>query len=252
MPDSRLFGLIGYPLSHSFSAKYFREKFQREGWDQCHYELFPLASVTELPGLIQEHPSLEGLNVTIPYKQQVLPYVNDRMAIPEGLDACNCIRIRDGVLSGFNTDIAGFRESLKPLLQPWHRQALVLGNGGAASAVRFALRELGLGFSTVSRQSRPGSDLTYNDLDQTLIDTHTLIINCTPLGMYPEIQACPEIPYQWLTAKHLLYDLVYNPARSLFLQKGEAMGAGIKNGEEMLVLQAEESWQIWNAGIGHF
>lgn len=249
MPDPRLFGLIGYPLSHSFSAKYFSEKFEREGWADCRYELFPLESVTDLPRLIHEHPSLEGLNVTIPYKQLVLPYLQDRSAIPQGLDACNCIRIRNGVLTGYNTDITGFRESLRPLLQPWHREALVLGHGGAAAAVLFALKELGIGALTVSRQQRTGAGLTYADLDERILQTHTLIINCTPLGMYPDIQACPDIPYQWLTPQHLLYDLVYNPARSLFLQKGEAMGTQIKNGEEMLILQAEESWRIWNEAV---
>ena len=251
MPDPRLFGLIGYPLSHSFSGKYFSEKFSREGWEDCRYELFPIPSVTGLPRLIEEHPFLEGLNVTIPYKQQVLPYLHDRSAIPAGLDACNCIRIRKGMLSGYNTDVTGFRESLRPLLQPWHTGALVLGKGGAAAAVLYALGELNIPAKLVSRQPQPGADLTYSDLDESLIRAHTIIINCTPLGMHPHTGTCPDIPYHWLTPEHLLYDLVYNPARTLFLQKGEERGAAVKNGEEMLILQAEESWRIWNAGAGH-
>lgn len=242
----RQFGLIGYPLSHSFSEKYFEDKFTREGLTDFSYKLFPLESVTRLPGLLKEHPGIEGLNVTIPYKKQVLQYLDDRENIPEGIDACNCMRIRNGKISGFNTDIIGFEESLKRLLKPHHKNALVLGSGGAAAAVKHVLRKLGISFRTVSRKKENTSLITYDGLDKEIIETSTLIVNTTPSGMYPNEDTFPDIPYQFLSAKHLLYDLVYNPAKTLFLQKGQERGAAIKNGEEMLVLQAEASWAIWN------
>jgi shikimate dehydrogenase len=242
----RQFGLIGYPLSHSFSKKYFTGKFEREGRGDCSYELFPLSGINELVPLLQKHPLLEGLNVTIPYKKQVLPFL-DSSALPAGLDACNCIRIQKGKLTGYNTDSIGFEKSLAPLLNAHHRQAMVLGNGGAAEAVMFVLKKLGIATELVSRSIRPGSTLTYDDITETHMRECTIIINTTPLGMYPATDHCPDIPYRFITPKHLLYDLVYNPATTLFLQKGGAQGATIKNGEEMLVLQAEESWRIWNS-----
>lgn len=244
----RLFGLIGYPLSHSFSEKYFTEKFEREGMTGCRYRLFPLTAITELKSLLAANPELEGLNVTIPYKKEVLSFLDDRDGIPEPLHACNCIRIREGKLQGFNTDWTGFEKSLRPLLQPHHTRALVLGNGGATAAVVYALGQMGIGYSIVSRQLHNGSSLTYASLDKKCIDTHRLVINTTPLGMYPDTGACPPIPYAYVGKQHLLYDLVYNPAKTLFLQKGEERGAVIKNGEEMLRIQAEESWAIWNSG----
>lgn len=243
----RLFGLIGYPLSHSFSEKYFTEKFEKEGITDCRYKLFPLESIDQLPALLKDNPGLEGLNVTIPYKKQVLAYLDRREDIPSALNACNCISIRNGKLCGYNTDWTGFEKSLFPLLLPHHTRALVLGNGGATAAVSFALKKLGIEFDIVSRTLHAGSTLTYNDLDEKTIRENTLIINTTPLGMYPNTDNCPSIPYQFITASHLLYDLLYNPAKTLFLQKGEERGAAIKNGEEMLVLQAEESWTIWNS-----
>lgn len=241
----RQFGLIGYPLSHSFSKKYFTEKFAKEGRADCHYELFPLSSISELPNLLAAHPLLEGLNVTIPYKKQVLPFL-DIVAIPAGLEACNCIRIQEGKLTGYNTDSIGFEQSLRPLLQSHHQKALVLGNGGAAEAVVYVLKKLGIKVELVSRSLHNGSSLTYADLTEMVMRDCTLIVNTTPLGMYPAVDNCPAIPYEYISNKHLLYDLVYNPGKTLFLQKGEARGAVIKNGEEMLVLQAEESWRIWN------
>lgn len=242
----RQFGLIGFPLSHSFSKKYFTRKFEKEGIVDCSYELYPLSSIDELPALLHEHPGIEGLNVTIPYKKAVLPHLHSS-AIPEGLQACNCIRIQAGTLTGYNTDATGFEKSLSPLLQPHHRKALVLGNGGAAEAVLFVLRKKGIAVSVVSRQLHTGSSLVYEQLTETVMREHTLIINTTPLGMYPVIDQCPALPYASVTPDHLLYDLVYNPQKTLFLQKGEEQGAVIKNGEEMLILQAEESWRIWNS-----
>ena len=243
----RQFGLIGFPLSHSFSKRFFTEKFEREGLTDCGYELYPLQSIAELPGLLKKIPALEGLNVTIPYKKQVIPFLNEREGIPSSLDACNCIRIRDGKLTGYNTDIFGFRQSLQPLLQSHHQKALVLGNGGASAAVIHVLRQLKIEFVLVSRQLHTGSTCRYSDLTKEMTESHTLIINTTPLGMHPDTESCPDIPYQYLSSKHLLYDLVYNPGITSFMQKGMQKGATVKNGEEMLILQAEESWRIWNS-----
>ena len=243
----RLFGLIGYPLSHSFSKKYFTEKFEQEGFTDCLYELFPIASINEFPGIINKHPELEGLNVTVPYKRHVLPFLHSSKNIPTGVDACNCIHIKDGKLIGYNTDVIGFEKSFTPLLKPQHKKALVLGNGGAATAVVFVLKKLSIDFIIVSRELHGNSSLTYKDIDEQLMKEYNIIINTTPLGMYPNERSCPSIPYQFISEQHLLFDLVYNPAKTLFLQKGEELGASIKNGEEMLIMQAEESWKIWNA-----
>jgi len=241
----RLFGLIGYPLSHSFSKKYFTEKFEKEKLADCQYELFPIASITELAGLIKNHPDLAGLNVTIPYKEQVIPFLSETDAIVSKIKACNCISILNGKLKGYNTDTAGFEQSLKEKLQSHHTKALILGGGGAAKAVEFVLRKLGIDFRYVSRKPSVHS-YSYEQLTPGIISDHALIVNTTPLGMYPSINEAPPIPYNALTTRHYLFDLVYNPERSLFLQKGEKQGAAIKNGYDMLVIQAEESWKIWN------
>jgi len=243
----RLFGLIGYPLTHSFSKKYFTEKFEKEGLTDCRYELFPLQSIHELKNLLLQNPGIEGLNVTIPYKQLVLPYLDSLAGIPGGLRACNCIRFEKGRLVGYNTDWTGFQKSIAPLLEPHHQKALILGNGGATAAVVYALKELGIRAAVVSRVIHEGSSFTYSGIGRKEMEEHTLIINTTPLGLYPNVDTCPEIPYAFITRRHLLYDLVYNPVKSLFLKKGEEQGAHIKNGEEMLVVQAEESWKIWNS-----
>ena len=242
----RLFGLIGYPLSHSFSQKYFEEKFKKKGLIDCQYKLFPITSIDELDNIIKKTPELEGLNVTIPYKQLVLRHLHTTKNIPDELRACNCIKINKGVLSGYNTDVAGFEKSFVPLLKNYHTRALILGNGGATAAVIFVLKKLNIGFDIVSRKLHDGSSLTYDNLDEKIMKESLIIINTTPVGMFPNNNECPDIPYQFITEKHLLYDLIYNPAKTLFLQKGEDKGATIKNGEEMLVLQAEESWKIWN------
>jgi shikimate dehydrogenase len=242
----RLFGLIGYPLSHSFSKKYFTEKFEQEGLTDCRYELFPITTINELPGILIKHPKLEGLNVTVPYKRQVISFLHSINNIPAGVNACNCIHIKDEKLIGYNTDVIGFEKSFTPLLKPHHKKALVLGNGGAASAVVFVLKKLSIDFIIVSRELHGDSALTYKDIHEQLMKECNIIINTTPLGMYPNEKSCPSIPYQFISENHLLYDLVYNPAKTLFLQKGEELGAAIKNGEEMLNLQAEESWKIWN------
>ena len=243
----RLFGLIGYPLSHSFSKKYFTEKFEREGLVDCSYELFPISSIDDLPGILKHHPDLEGLNITVPYKQLVLKYLDSSADIPPELHACNCIKISNGKLIGYNADCFGFEKSFALLLKPHHTKALVLGKGGATAAVIYVLKKLGIQYTIISRKPHDGTTLLYKDIDEKLMKENLVIINTTPLGMYPKTNESPDIPYQYITDKHLLYDLVYNPAETLFLKKGKEQGATIKNGEEMLLLQAEESWRIWNA-----
>jgi len=242
----RLFGLIGYPLSHSFSKKYFEEKFKREEITNCSYELFPIESIDKLKQTLQEHPNLEGLNVTIPYKLQVLLFLDSSPGIPKDIKACNCIKIVEGKLHGYNTDVIGFEKSLQPLLKPWHKKALILGNGGATEAVMHVLKKLDISFNIVSRSLHTNSTLCYKDLSEEIMKESLLIINTTPLGMHPQTNQYPDIPYEFITQKHLLYDLIYNPPKTVFLQKGEEKKALIKNGEEMLILQAEESWRIWN------
>jgi len=241
----KVFGLIGYPLSHSFSKGFFAEKFQREGINDCIYENFSLEDISQFPALLEQQPDLRGLNVTIPYKEAVLPWLDELSPAAEQIKAVNCIQFHEGIRIGFNTDVMGFKRSLQPLLKPHHTNALVLGTGGAAKAVMFVLQELNIPYTVVSRRVHDGV-ITYNMLDKDIIAAHTIIINTSPLGMYPQVDAAPPIPYELITKHHLLYDLIYNPAETLFLKQGAAKGAAIKNGHEMLVLQAEASWDIWN------
>ena len=210
----------------------------------CVFNNYPIDTITAFPKLLNEHPQLEGLAVTIPYKQAVLTYLDD-VNIPAGLNACNCIRIRKGRLTGYNTDYIGFEKSFTPLLSSHHTRALVLGNGGATAAVIYVLKQLNIPYKIVSRQLHNGSVLTYEQVDAACIAEHSIIINTTPVGMYPHTEEYPLIPYAFITNRHLLYDLVYNPGRTLFLQKGEERGAQVKNGGDMLVYQAEENWKIW-------
>jgi shikimate dehydrogenase len=246
----RLFGLTGYPLGYSFSQTYFRNKFEKEAITGCDYLNFPIASISELPGILQSHPQLEGLNVTIPYKQQVLQYVHEQTAVVRAIGAANCLHILNGHITAHNTDAAGFEQSLLPLLQPHHTQALVLGSGGAAQAVMYVLGHLGIAYRVVTRNAAAHRQaLAYEALDEAVLSQYTLIINTTPVGTSPNVQDCPNIPYQHLTPRHLLYDLIYKPATTLFLQKGAAQGATIKNGYEMLLLQADASWAIWQSPV---
>ncbi len=239
-----LYGLIGMPLTQSFSKKYFSGKFEKEGISGVAYELFPLENISLLSPLLKAHPNLRGLNVTIPYKEQVLPFLNELSKEAGDIGAVNCIKIKDNTLKGFNTDAPAFRKSLLPGLKPHHQKALILGTGGAASAVHYVLQSLGIACAFVSRS--PDKGLTYAHLTKELLDDHLLIVNTTPLGSFPKVDAAPDLPYEYLTRHHYLYDLVYNPAKTLFLQKGEERGADIQNGYEMLVGQAELSWEIWN------
>jgi shikimate dehydrogenase len=243
----RRFGLIGYPLSHSFSPAYFSQKFNKEGLSDCLYEAFPIKSVEELPSLLANNPDLEGLNVTIPYKKEILPFLNKSTEAVKQTGACNCIKIKNQFLTGYNTDVAGFEKSLMTDLKPVHFKALILGTGGAAAAVKFVLKRLNIDFLFVSRKSQPDKNiLTYDEISSEMINEYKLIINTTPLGMYPDVNSCPDILYENLTKEHYLYDLIYNPDQTLFLEKGAEKGATTKNGSDMLIIQAEESWKIWN------
>lgn len=244
----KLFGLIGYPLGHSFSKKHFDQKFKVENITDSFFELFPIKAINELPNLLIEHSNLKGLAVTIPYKQTVVPYINYVTMAAKEIGAINCIKITDGKLIGHNTDVVGFEKSLVPLLQPHYKKALVLGTGGSSKAVQYVLKQLGIVFLLVSRdKSNVENCISYNEIDEKIMSEHSVIINCTPVGMTPKESELPAIPYHLLSLNHLLYDLIYVPEKTLFLQKGESNGCLIKNGFEMLVLQAEENWKIWNA-----
>ena len=237
------YGLIGKTLGHSFSQRYFTEKFAREGLD-ARYDNYEMPSADGVVDLIASTPELVGLNVTIPYKQDVIPLLRSLDPDAEAIGAVNVIRIRD--MRGFNTDVIGFRESIRPLLQPHHTKALVLGTGGASLAVKYGLRQLGIQPLSVSRSRREGV-ITYDDLDATVMSDYTVIVNCTPLGTFPRVDECALIPYHLLTPRHLLFDLVYNPEETLFLRKGREQGAATKNGYEMLIRQAEAAWEIWTS-----
>lgn len=243
----RKFGLIGYPLTHSFSKRYFTEKFEREGITDATYELYPLKDIQEFPGLIHSTPALVGINVTIPYKQDVLEYIDSRENLPQGLDACNCIKIKNGKTFAYNTDVIGFEKCFVKGLNKNHQQALILGNGGATAAVAYVLKRLNISFDIVSRKVHDDSRLTYEMLDESIMQSHTVIINTTPLGMYPQTANAPAIPYQFISRQHYLFDLIYNPTKTEFLRRGEENGATIQNGLEMLEIQAIESWKIWTA-----
>ena len=247
----QLYGLIGYPLSHSFSKRYFTEKFRREGIAGHQYELFPMEHAGALPGLVARYPNLRGLNVTIPHKQKVMAYLDAIDEEARRVGAVNTIRIAEGRLTGYNTDVYGFERSLLEFLAAAGHtadglKALVLGTGGASKAVVFVLEKLGIGFALVSRQQGDGI-LSYGDLDAGVMASHRLLINTTPLGMWPNEDSLPGIPYEYLGPEHLLYDLVYNPERTAFMARGISRGALACNGLAMLQLQAEKAWEIWTA-----
>lgn len=241
----RLFGLIGRSLGHSFSQRFFTNKFLSEGITNCRYRNFELQTVDDLPELINNNPQLEGFNITIPYKEEVLPFLDELHPSVEEIGACNCVKIQNKKLLGFNTDFIGFTQSIQPFLRPHHKAALILGSGGASKAVQYALKGLKIPFSIVSRSGNAG--LNYQNLSPEILKEHTLIINTTPVGTFPQIADCPQIPYAGITAQHLLYDLVYNPEITEFLKRGAEQGATICNGYAMLELQALESWRIWNS-----
>jgi shikimate dehydrogenase len=247
--EQRLFGIIGYPLGHSFSKGYFTEKFEKLGIAATHrYEKFEIPDMAALPVVLAQNPTLCGFNVTIPHKQAILPLLDNLDASAQKVGAVNVVKIESGKMIGYNSDYYGFKSSLARWLgtQPSALAALVLGNGGAAKAVQAALTDLGIAWQGVSRQAS-ATHLSYADLNAELLATHRLIVNTSPLGTFPNLAECPAIPYQYLGAEHWLYDLVYNPAQTLFMQKGAAQGAQVCNGLEMLHLQAEKAWEIWNA-----
>lgn len=244
------YGLIGYPLTHSFSIGYFNEKFKSENID-AEYVNFEIPDICDFMEVIEENPDLCGLNVTIPYKEQVIPYLDELDKDTAKIGAVNVIKIirqhKGKVkLVGYNSDIIGFTKSIEPLLQPHHTRALILGTGGASKAVFHGLDNLGIKSTFVSRTKKSNDILTYQELTPEIMQENTVIVNCTPVGMYPKVDFCPDIPYELLTPKHLLYDLLYNPNETLFMKKGAEQGATVKNGLEMLLLQAFAAWEIWN------
>jgi shikimate dehydrogenase len=245
----KTYGLIGYPLEHSFSQKYFTEKFKHEGIE-ARYLNFPISDIDQFPELLQKHPYLAGLNVTIPYKQEVIKYLHKLDVIAEEAGAVNVIRIdwqKDKpYLTGYNSDIIGFSQSIAPLMSSEHIKALILGTGGASKAIAYALKQLGLLYRFVSRSPQHPSHVSYQALTPEIIREYKVIINTTPLGMSPNINSCPPLPYSGITSDHLAFDLVYNPETTLFMQKCAKNGATVKNGLEMLHLQAEAAWEIWN------
>lgn len=238
------YGLIGFPLGHSFSKKYFTGKFEREQLDCC-FENFPIENISLLSALLQDNPELQGLCVTIPYKEKVIPFLHELSPEVKQIGACNSIRIRGNQLTGFNTDTIGFRQSLLTRLQSCHTDALVLGTGGASKAVEYVLQQLGIRYTLVSRSTRPGT-ISYAMLTPEIIANHLLIINTTPVGTFPRVEAFPAIPYDAIGNRHFLFDLIYNPETTKFLKMGAERGAVTQNGYDMLVAQAEASWELWN------
>lgn len=242
------YGLIGYPLGHSFSKSYFNEKFENEGIN-AEYINFEIPTLDSLPEILASNPELKGLNVTIPYKEKVISYLDSISPEARAIGAVNVIRVdhkgNDTYLKGFNSDIIGFTKSIEPLLERFHKKALILGTGGASKAVNFGLKSLGLETVFVSRFERPGT-IQYSQITPDIIQEYNVIVNCTPCGMYPHIDECPQLPYEAMTSKNILYDLLYNPDETLFMKKGAQHGATVKNGLEMLLLQAFASWEFWH------
>lgn len=243
----KTYGLIGYRLSHSFSKKYFNEKFAKENIADCVYENFPLETINEFTTLLQTTPDLKGCNVTIPYKEEIIPYLDELDAAAKEIGAVNVVKILpNGKLIGYNSDYYGFKTSLEKFIPANQSfRALILGTGGAAKAVAVALKDLGIPYQYVSR-SKGDSVISYAEIDANVLGQYSIIINTSPLGMYPDVNSFPDIPYQFLTDKHYLYDLVYNPEVTTFMRKGQEHGAHVVNGLEMLIGQAEKAWEIWN------
>ncbi|GGF18234.1 shikimate dehydrogenase family protein [Flavobacterium limi] len=242
----RRFGLLGRNISYSFSKGYFTEKFSDEIFKGNSYENFDISEINHFAGLLKNNPDLKGLNVTIPYKEQVIPYLDKLSKKAALIGAVNTIKFtKNGKLKGYNTDYYGFKKSLKPLLESHHKKALILGTGGASKGVAFALDELDIPYTFVSREAKENI-IDYNLINATTFDNFQIIINCTPVGTSPNIEACPDLPYEFFTDKHIAYDLIYNPAETQFLKNAKERGAVIKNGLDMLILQAEKAWKIWN------
>ena len=242
-----LYGLIGYPLGHSFSKQYFTEKFERESLLDCSFEAFPIPSIDEFKQLLILNPQLKGIAVTIPYKEQVLQFVDELSDEVKFIGATNSIKVCNNKLIAYNTDIIGFKESFNKKLKSNHKNALILGTGGASKAVQYVLNKLSIDYLVITRNEivKEGF-ITYQQLDEEVLSANQIIINCSPVGTWPNEDLCPDIPYHLITTNHYLFDLVYKPEKTLFLQKGEERGAVTQNGYEMLIIQAEASWKIWN------
>jgi shikimate dehydrogenase len=245
-PNNKKFGLLGRNISYSFSKKYFSDKFSKEYDNNYVYQNFDIQSIDELAIILTNNPDLKGLNVTIPFKEAIIPYLDTLSENAYRIGAVNVIRFtKKGNLKGYNSDWYGFMRSLQPLLQPHHQKALILGTGGAAKAVAFALEKLGIFYTYVSREASNRA-INYDTIDASTFDQHHIIINCTPVGTSPNIAEFPPIPFECFSCKHIAFDLIYNPEETTFLKKAKANGAFIKNGYEMLVFQAEKAWEIWN------
>jgi shikimate dehydrogenase len=240
-----IYGLIGNPLTHSFSQRYFTEKFSGNQVKAV-YQNFELETIMQFPSLFQKGMNLRGLNITIPYKESILPFLDELQEDAETIGAVNCIRFHEKKLIGYNTDHTGFQQSIQPLLQRTHRKALVFGSGGSSKSIEFALEQMGIDHLVVSRNYTKKNSLHYTDINKKHLDEYTILVNCTPLGMYPNIETCIPIDFEHINENHLLFDLVYNPTETIFLKKGRERGAITKNGYEMLTIQADESWRIWN------
>lgn len=243
------YGLIGYPLGHSFSISYFNQKFQDESIDAV-YENFEIPTIDALPEILDSNPNLRGLNVTIPYKEKVIPFLDSVSPEARAIGAVNVIRVthegNDIKLKGYNSDVIGFTQSIEPMLdKKWHKKALILGTGGASKAIDYGLRNLGLETVFVSRYERPGT-IQYKTITPDVIQEYNVIVNCTPIGMYPKTEECPLLPYEAMDQHTILYDLIYNPDETLFMKLGAQYGAQVKNGLEMLLLQAFASWEFWH------
>jgi len=243
------YGLIGYPLGHSFSISYFNQKFQDENIDAV-YENYEIPSIDELPEVLSSNPELKGINVTIPYKEKVLPFLDSISPEARAIGAVNVIRVshkgNKTILKGYNSDVIGFTKSIEPMLdKKLHQKALILGTGGASKAIDYGLRNLGLETVFVSRYERPGT-IQYKNITPEVVKEYNVIINCTPIGMYPKTEVCPELPYEAMDSHTILYDLIYNPDETLFMKRGAEYGANVKNGLEMLLLQAFSSWEFWH------
>ncbi|MCH4183233.1 MAG: shikimate dehydrogenase [Prevotella sp.] len=242
------YGLIGYPLGHSFSKNYFNEKFHNECID-AQYINFEIPDIGDLPEIIDSNPELKGFNVTIPYKEKVISYLDYISPEARAIGAVNVVKIEhknnDVILKGYNSDVIGFTKSIEPLLEKFHKKALILGTGGASKAINYGLKSLGLESLFVSRYQRPGM-IQYEQITPEMIQEYNVIVNCTPVGMYPQVDTCPQLPYKAMSTHNLLYDLIYNPDETLFMKRGKEKGASVKNGLEMLLLQAFASWEFWN------
>jgi len=244
---NKIFGLLGKNISYSFSRGYFSDKFKDLGLENHHYKNFDIPEISDFPSIIKNEIFLSGINVTIPYKEAAIPYLHKLDKTAKKIGAVNTIKItKKGNLKGYNTDVVGFEQSILPFIKNYHTHALILGTGGASKAIAYALEKNNIKYKFVSRKPSSKKEISYDDLSEKKLHKYQIIINCTPLGTSPNTHLCPNIPYQFLTNQHLLFDLVYNPEVSTFLSKGLAQGAAIKNGYQMLELQAEESWRIWN------